>query len=628
MGDGARAGLVWGVLWMASGCGATGGPAQRPDTSRDGAPVEAAAALSGAGDVSPADALPGEDGPAASPDGPTTRFASIGPMRSRFTAVAATPRGLFAATAASVRRSRDGGQTWALLRTPELRGVTALVARGSELFVTAEGGAIYHSSDDGDTWQDRSVAAVDTRLSARESEVYLVAAGKPHRWEARGQRWEPLPDGGEPQPIRFIFLESDGRALYANSYSGRIFRLELGSPTALWSEVPSLSWKGIAAFAFLDGEAIALGASGQEVYRRGAGEVWTPLAAQLGETADLLAFGGAIHAASGQGLAASTDRGATWTQVASDHFSARTALATDGEDVFAAGTLLWRKRGRDGAWQSLDLRADGVRVLHATGDSVLSISDSGFLHAVGGAWEEVRGAIEVRGGGSIATHDGEVFAATQYSVWASTDGGRSFAPRIGFSGRVPFITSTERGLVVGVDDYAETLLSRSIDGARTWVELARLGTGLDALVEAQGILFLTGRYGGTFRSADQGETWTKLALASDLGDLRSFVTAGEHIVAASSKGGVVRSADRGLTWERSGLDGLAVSSLVVRGGELWAGIGSLRSFAGGVHRSTDLGRTWAAVDPSFDARVSALAIAGGRLYAGTFDQGTWVVPLP
>ena len=87
----------------------------------------------------------------------------------------------------------------------------------------------------------------------------------------------------------------------------------------------------------------------------------------------------------------STDGGATFTRVMSDRFSSGFTLATNGASLFATSDALWRKGSPDGAWQQLKEPADEVLRFAVIGDSILSVSESGFLRATDPSlgWEPV-----------------------------------------------------------------------------------------------------------------------------------------------------------------------------------------------------------------------------------------------
>lgn len=580
-----------------------------------------------------------------------------GPSGARFTAVAATSSVVLASTGIGLHRSNDGGDTWAFLEAAEVRDATisAIAALGSEVFVSAGGVAVYRTQDGGDTWQDVSSTdcTAPSYLSARGSDLYALADGRPFHWNSATETWDPLPAGEQA----FDVIESDGVALYANSlYVTGVFRLELGAPGAAWTRVEDLPAWGYKAFAFFD-DGHAFAASGAQVFRsNNGGATFAPL--PLGESvnvADLLVADGALYMSTDTGIWVSPDRGDTWAKTPLSAQPSGFALAKRGDQIFAAADGLRRTSGKGGAWEKLHILADAVQALSATATSVLSASESGFLRTTdgGGAWNpiEFQGDVGFMYNSPPVLRDGKIFALGALgSILVSNDDGASFhALPAGPlpSGWVNFLSSIDQGLVIGISTGAgagcqdvqdiTTTLYVSADEGQTWTKALN---GFPALFtdcydkshtpmitgvsQAGDALLATSYHNGAFRSIDGGGTWEPIATDETVGALSHFVRVGGAVLAAAQHGGVARSLDSGATWEIRGLGGLPVQSIAAAGGLAVAGASGAE---GGVFASSDAGASWRRVDEAFTTSVSALAIRGDRLFAGTPHRSTWTAEL-
>jgi photosystem II stability/assembly factor-like uncharacterized protein len=576
-------------------------------------------------------ALVGCADPLATQEEPHLNPVAIGPRseaRSPFRAVAASVDVVFVATHTAVHRSFDAGETWTLIRQPELYDVSSMVVRDGEVFA-ATPGHVYYSADDGETWRetkDESGWAVrGGYLTARASDVYVTHDASIQRWNATTARWERVPADASGIEDGFIpeVIESDGSAIFATrgrSREGGVYRLDLDAAGAAWTRVESLHEWGYLAYVFTD--ELAITASAHEVFSREPSAEWTPIAELPGVT-DLLAHQGSLYAAASDGVHESVDRGRTWTRVWSEPCTSKFALASDGAHVFAVTeeSLL---RGRDGVWERIDLRADEVWQLASTGDAVLSISAAGFRRGVGDDWSSIDAVPSSRL--PIVVHGGGVFVLDRWDrVLASTDGGRSFTHSESPWGILRIFVSSPWGLV----GFGSGRLLLSTDGARSWSPITPVSItppvhNLQRLFVIGSDLFGATLSYGLYRTRDRAQSWEPVALDTDV-PIDSLVAIDGTLFA--SAGALWRSEDDGVTWERIAFEGMNVSALIAHGDRLFAGVGSITSFDGGVYVSTDLGESWTLLDPSFTARVSALAMHEGTLYIGTLDQSTWSVAL-
>lgn len=187
-----------------------------------------------------------------------------------------------------------------------------------------------------------------------------------------------------------------------------------------------------------------------------------------------------------------------------------------------------------------------------------------------------------------------VYAGLNYSgVYKSTDRGRTWSPtglRQGFVTDVAVDAANPNRVYAGTG----TGLFASSDGGATWAPLEAVpGTALlFPLVEVHprnpAILFVTdGQL--LYRSADQGQTWTALPDGPSWVRSLAFAPGRPSIVYAGALDGLWKSLDTGRTWRRITEEVPGASTLAVDPRShrvVYAGHGSE------VQKSTDGGLTW------------------------------------
>jgi photosystem II stability/assembly factor-like uncharacterized protein len=120
---------------------------------------------------------------------------------------------------------------------------------------------------------------------------------------------------------------------------------------------------------------------------------------------------------------------------------------------------------------------------------------------------------------------------------------------------------------------------------------------------------------GVWKSTDDGETWTEMAL--DGKTVYSMAANGSYIVCGTDEEGVYFSSNGGTSWYQSGLYGCTVLSLEQRGSHLYAGTANY-----GVYCSDNNGANWVYIGLNGKS-VSSLGSLGDALYAGTVTSGLY-----
>ncbi len=158
--------------------------------------------------------------------------------------------------------------------------------------------------------------------------------------------------------------------------------------------------------------------------------------------------------------------------------------------------------------------------------------------------------------------------------------------------------------------------------AQNWTQMSGpFGGFTSALIQdPNGSILCVSAWGGCYRSADNGLTWTKIA--NNLWDDPTALVrtaAGEYFT--SSVNGIHRSTDGGATFEttNNGLAHNSLAGLIARAnGSLFAA-----SLQDGVYRSTDNGDHWTAVNTGIpNASIDALLDPNtGVIYAASPNEG-------
>ena len=493
------------------------------------------------------------------------------------TALAIHPNGdLYAGTASGVFRSSDSGASWAKVYLGNVQSL-AIDPQNGDLFAglsSRDDGTVVHSSDNGVTWEAFSAGLNDVgtlpslAVSAATGDLFLATSDSGvFRSTDRGESWHSVNQGITALEIRAVAVHPNGSVFVGTGkdttfavHDEYIYRSEDNGET--WTRVYNRTFVGVRTFSF--------NAAGN------------------------------IFASTRRGVLRSTDDGSTWQE------------ANDGLRSLYVFDLAFDSGGR------------AVVVTHCTG---VFASDNN-----GGSWAAINGDLKytsilslvvkpTTGQVYVGTHCGGVFRSLNDGAtweWAGLQGATVNALAVSPTGKL-FAGTSFFDIGAAGDVY------RSSDDGVTWRNISPdndyfLSLAFDPdgrLFAGTGYFQLSGfgfaDYGDIYRTADEGDSWARVAEKLD-DHVFALAAHPEGRMFAGTREGVYRSF--GEFWHKI-LNQNSRSLLTDPGtGDVFAGTED------GIFRSSDEGESWTHLISWSKNHVFSLArTADGHLYAGTAKEG-------
>lgn len=509
------------------------------------------------------------------------------------------------------------------------------------------------SSDGGRTWRQafRGLTAVapfsDADLSptfAADGTALVTTRGEGAWWSTdRGERWTRLPTPESDLLAGALALDG-GLVLVVAPAAGGLLRSVDGGAT--WLAVPGPAVDALAAH----GATVAIAAGRRVAVSHDAGATFT--AALLdAEVASLAAGDGVVAAATATGAWLAREGGPFARADGFPDALTRIGVAPD----FAATPVVLATRAAEGVWVSTDGGATAARsapeveLSPQTDDHYEVIAFSGtfaedatafvgsfeglLATSDGGAswWEsDTRppGLINAIAASPRFADDGALLVASyDAGVWASLDGGRTFAIRNGDLrlssvydvALAPRGDGVEAALALNAQVY---LGAPPFDGW-TWRPLPAEADyttriALSPRWETDGTALAGTRVHGVWRTTDRGATWAPAS--GDLAAISGLEWGpdGHTVLAGTKDGALARSPDDGRTWFDVAAETGGASPAWVASGPA----GFLVGGAAGLLESVD-GQTFAAVGQPLGPVQAVTVAPDGTAFASLRGGGLW-----
>ncbi len=532
------------------------------------------------------------------------------------------PDSVFCGTNDGVFLSTNGGVSWSkrLSTSASVRGLAIHPVRTGIVYCGVYGGGVYKSLNGGQNWGQINLGLVNTNvrdvaLQPAKPETVFAATGTGggvHRSFNGGLSWTQVPDttatNGAAEQIQFDRLDPQ-RVYVAETDRGVIRSLDGG---ATWGRIN----RGLTSFR---GRALAVvdtlryfGTDNAGVFYTTLNDTtWHPASAGLPTLKVDALFAGATAPSTvwagtdGGGICRSDDRGASWFQLdggllSTLSFSLAVRASTGAVyDGCGFGDQFWRSADQGATWTraaslfshdsehgiAADPIATSTVYLTAYGAGVYRSDDDGatWFNSDGGATLTnpfVRDLVAWPG------ESGHLFVGTGIGPFESTDGGASWASRVGdlpvsFSTRalalVPGVLAT---LYAGSDTSGASLgnagVFKSVDGGGNWtnksVGLPRSIVHSLLVDAANPAVVYAATDSGVYRTANGGDLWTRTSTGLPAGDVRALAQDPVNTIALFCGvygAGVFQSFDGGSSWQpvyaQSGLSNLFVRVLAVDG---------------------------------------------------------------
>jgi photosystem II stability/assembly factor-like uncharacterized protein len=544
----------------------------------------------------------------------------------------AGPDGVLYASAelGTLFRSTDDGETWHAMHVDDKIGTLAAGAPG-EIAGIANGTTFYRSTDSGVTWRHQALPIespnyITRLLIAPDGDIYATHGDLTLVSQNHGASWGNAGALGSP----YAMTIDDAGTRYVSTVYGLMRSTDAG---ATWRKIDTIKPRvlesgpgGILLAGFFQPPSRII----EEMISTDHAASWRPIHHEVTDWTSM-APDHDLYTLDRSGILRSTDSGVTWIRRTKgldrpliDHLVTGPGgrlYAVINAGIFRAKPdtvtcfALYGATGRADQWTLL---CDSV-------DRYVHVDPSGVLFAS-------RLRVEPRAG-----YRDRIIS----TLMRSTDGGATWRPGPVRGGSFPAFFGDGRGLVmIGnveqplIGDSLHGLL-RSTDFGASWDTIDVYANVAQLLRTSRGSFISAHKYNGAAsthtllqRSTDEGRTWMDISGVGGFYPTLMALPDGTLLFLAESESLLKRSTDDGLTWTDAGEHHVTLPVTTDSSGAVFGG----RPFAGGtpklLARSTDAGGSWTVLPDSIlawqmmvDARGALYVIDTGHVLRRSTDRG-------
>jgi photosystem II stability/assembly factor-like uncharacterized protein len=606
-----------------------------------------------------------------------------GPFSANIQSLAIAPnQTIFAGTLTGVYRSSASGAAW-LQASSGLNANSSLVIRAltaidNATFAGTEEG-LFRSTDNGRTWRKTSspfASANISSLSSTNNTVYACANGALWLSRTSGDTWERL-QSSVFAGLRMNIIFAEQRTTPQNTVTPRL--LVGASDTISKNTVVLLSqdngktWQReagfpvgsspIRGFAVLRNTALRTSAEGQiqatTLFAATAGSgvfrkresipTWeqvqkTQNANELvrDTVSQVVVNRNAVYASTFDGVYRSDDAGQSWRRLIRGLTEQTVQSLVANEAELFAGTTAGVFRSTNGgeAWQPVSTGLTGAVVTaikEIRGFLLAGTLGSGVYRSAdnGVTWQLANSGLSARSVFNLVSRAGIVYGTSfdEYTpgndiipgVYRSADNGVTWSKVLEDSVGLRNNRNQFYGLI-----NAERALYAGANGGHVWqsqngfawrlLRIPQASTEVAAITEGLGTSIFAATLGnGTFRSDDDGTTWTPMNLptSNPASQIAYSIFTNNGTVFLGTFGGLFRSQNNGASWELLNFPVRADKPTSMQSVD---GVLYVATDGNGVWRTVDNGETWQAVNDGIagnEAQVYSLFSSNGTdLYAG------------
>ena len=518
---------------------------------------------------------------------------------------------------------------WVQMNGPKGATVNCLTSNGNIIFAGTDGAGVFYSLNNGLQWVN-----VNQVWNSLKVQALLIKGSNLYA----GTEWGLYVSSNNG--LNWSSRDSTQQSVQALAATGNYLFKAIGYNGVFCSTDDGLHWissnsglpnTNINNFTVVDN--VLYAGTGQGIFfSSNYGSNWNQIGLSNYSVKDITKIGSSIFAGTMfDGVFKSTNNGTNWVTYS---FGLLNTFIRDfevsGNDLYAgtdggvflltAGGTMWNEISSGLTHPSvLSLMFNGLNFYSGTyGGGVFKSSDMGIQ------WYPVNAGLmyynyEV---GTVISQGSNLFAGTlQDGVQFSSDNGSHWsAVNNGLTHSLSISSLAVSGSIVlaGIGNYMSSggLFISNNNGAN-WYPAGFENESVGNLAVNGANLYAAVYDSGIFHSSNNGINWTFISAGLTNTDIYTFAVSGSDIFAGTYGDGVFYSSNNGVNWNafNSGLTSHVIFALAINGSTVFAG-----TYGGGVFRSTNLGMNWYLTGLT-GLMITDIVIKGTNIFASASASG-------